>query len=449
MDKHFMEQPDRSQQEAKEPQARKRRVIGNGIVLALFVLVSVCATGLVLRSSAQPARASGGAPTPTPTSSTPVPGQRLPQGSLYMATPGSLARVDLKTGTVLWTLQVNSPLAPLVVGPKLFFENADSTSPFLESANAQTGAQLWQVQNPGNGFLLGDHNMLYDSLCDFATNTCALYGINASTGVQVWSYNLPRGNAWIALENGVVYGVSYTDYFALNAATGAPLWQKNLLNYTNQEANTPPVVRGGVLSFVSCTTTKPPTGFTGCYLYAFQASTGQERWHMATISKLWSTPAIMDGVVYAGAIDDGTLYALNEQTGQQLWSVDTGGQVSQLFASEGTIYVGAPNPDGQGLNVAAFNTRTHAPLWGQLASTGQPSVTALALAQHAPGIASRPFMPRGPRSGGPEMAPFLVHDGFVYLPGNNTLAVLNASNGNLVTSYPVPGGFLSGFTVAG
>src|SRR5260370_16239657 len=98
---------------------------------------------------------------------------------------------------------------------------------------------------------------------------CHLYGISADTGARFWSYDLPQGNAWIALQNGVLYGVSYTSYFALNASTGVPLWQKSLLQYTDQEANMTPVVSGNVLSFASCNVTKQSRASPASYPYSF------------------------------------------------------------------------------------------------------------------------------------------------------------------------------------
>lgn len=445
MNSRFTEQPDLAQGRMKKPRARNRRVVGGGIILALLALVGAFAAGLVLRSSHSSALASGGEPTPTPTIGTPPPGTRLPQGSLYAATPGSLVRIDLKTGQVLWSIQAGNPIAPLVVGRTVFFENADSSNSFVEAANAKTGAQLWQIQNSGNGFLVGANHRLYDSLCNFSTGACALYGLNADTGAQLWSYDLHQGTAWITLANGVIYGVSYTHYFALNAATGAPLWEKDLLNYTDQEANMTPVVRGNVLSFASCNTTKQSTGFPGCYLYAFNASTGAELWHMATNSTIMATPAIMGGVVYAGTID-GTLLALNEQSGQQLWSASTGGLVGQVLTSSGTVYVEIVNPDGQSFQVEAFDAATHAQRWSQIGFGGQAPASPLAFIQHAGTLPSHPSVPH---SGGPASHPFVLSNGFIFLQdGPDTISVLKASDGTLLNRYTVPGGALYGFAIA-
>ncbi len=431
------EPSDSSQQRVLQPRLRSTRIFrGTIIVLALLLLMSTIAATFVLRTMPR-AQASGGPPTPTPTPITPVPGQPLPQGSLYTAAPGGLTRIDLKSSNVLWTIPASYPSAPLVMGKALFFDNEDSTSPVLEAADTKTGASLWSSQTYPNGFLLGAGNMLYDSSCDLSTTgvPCHLYGINASTGAQLWSYDVPSGNAWIALQNGVLYGVSYTVYFALNASTGVPLWQKDLLNYTDQEANMTPVVRGNVLSFASCNETKQSTGYTGCYLYAFNASTGEEFWHMPTTSSLQVPPSIMDGVVYAGAID-GTLYAVNELTGELLWSTNVGSAIGQVLSSAGTVYVETIGADGQSFNVEAFDAATHAPRWGQASASIASLIVSIPLVWHAAA------------SAGPASHPFVLTHGLIYIQSDaNTITVLKATDGSGVIQYTVPGNALSGFTV--
>lgn len=423
-----------SQQRAKRGLLGNARILSGVIAFAILLFASVLTTLFVLAPARLPAHASGGAPTPTPTVSTPAPGQPLPHGSLYTAAAGSLAGLDLRTGNVLWTLQASVPLAPLVMGNTLFYENADQADTFLEAVNAKTGAQLWRTQQYPAGFLLGSGNELYDSACNLsaASDPCHLYGINAGTGAQLWSYDLPQGNAWIAFQHGILYGVSYTTYFALNAFTGTPLWQKDLLNYPDQEANMAPVVSGNILSFASCNTTKQSNGFAGCYLYAFNAGTGEELWHLSTTSTLAATPTILGGVIYAGAID-GSIYALNEQDGTQLWSANAGGTVGQLLSRAGTVYVETIAADGQSLHIEAFNAATHMPIWGQVSDTGATVLLAA----------------RSTRSAGPASHPFVLDRGLIYLQSSpTTIAVLNASNGSQVTQYTASQTALNGFTVS-
>ena len=313
-----------------------RRVFAMGLLLVMVMVGSVTATVLVLLYTGHLGQvgATTSSSTPTLVAATTMPGQTATptpaaviQGSLYTAEVGSLTRIDLRTGKVIWTMNAASPTAPFVMGKTLFFDNQESSNYFLESASVESGRQVWRSSQYPNGFLLGTNNTLYDSTCNvYATSDpCHLYGVNASTGAQLWSYELPQGSTWIVLQNNVLYGVSYTSFFALNASTGSPLWQKNLLGYTDQEANMTPVLSGNVLSFASCNVTKQSSDFPGCYLYAFNAASGAELWHVPTTNAIQVTPTIMNGVVYAGAVD-GTIYAVNEQSGAKLWTASVGGR---------------------------------------------------------------------------------------------------------------------------
>jgi hypothetical protein len=212
-----------------------------------------------------------------------------------------------------------------------------------------------------------------------------------------------------------------------------------------------PVVSGNVLSFASCNVTKQSRGFPGCYLYAFKADTGDELWHMSTTSSIQVTPTIMDGVVYAGAIN-GTIYALNEQNGTKLWISSVGGTVGQVLSFAGMVYVEIIGADGQTVHVEAFDAATHSTRWGQSGYTaifkshGWPSHrlpldTMIPLVEHAPAPAL---------SGGPADNPFVLDHGLIYIHSSSTIIdVLSATSGSQVTEYTETGvDSISGFTVA-
>lgn len=80
---------------------------------------------------------------------------------------------------------------------------------------------------------------------------------------------------------------------------------------------------------------------TGVY-----ASPGPEqfngvKWKFKTNGPVLSSPAIADGVVFFGS-EDGLLYAVDQQTGQQKWKFQTKGAVSSSPAVEnGVVYFGS------------------------------------------------------------------------------------------------------------
>jgi len=78
-------------------------------------------------------------------------------------------------------------------------------------------------------------------------------------------------------------------------------------------------------------------------VYAFNASTGTELWNYTTGNAVLSSPAVANGVVYVGSGDNNT-YALNATTGAKLWNYTTGGGVvSSPAVSNGVVYVPLSN----------------------------------------------------------------------------------------------------------
>jgi len=78
---------------------------------------------------------------------------------------------------------------------------------------------------------------------------------------------------------------------------------------------------------------------TGVYDSPFKYPAQKERWRFKTGHLNRSTPAVADGVVYAGSAD-GNLYALDAQTGAQKWVFQTPGEITSSPAvANGVVYV--------------------------------------------------------------------------------------------------------------
>jgi outer membrane protein assembly factor BamB len=74
--------------------------------------------------------------------------------------------------------------------------------------------------------------------------------------------------------------------------------------------------------------------------YALNANTGSKLWSYATRNRVYSAPAVANGVVYVGS-NDKNLYALNAKTGAKLWTYKTGSAVdSSPVIANGVIYFG-------------------------------------------------------------------------------------------------------------
>jgi outer membrane protein assembly factor BamB len=65
------------------------------------------------------------------------------------------------------------------------------------------------------------------------------------------------------------------------------------------------------------------------------------RWIFSTGDKVWSSPAVAEGVVYIGSLDH-NVYAVNLSNGSELWRFPTGGGVTASpLVVKGRVYVGA------------------------------------------------------------------------------------------------------------
>jgi outer membrane protein assembly factor BamB len=145
-----------------------------------------------------------------------------------------------------------------------------------------------------------------------------------------------------------------------NSTSTAPNSNQTLWSYTTGSAvYSSPAVVGGIV-------------YVGAdKVYALNASTGALVWAYMTGSYSRSSPTVVGGIVYVGA---DKVYALNASTGALVWSYTTGGQVySSPALADGRVYVGS----GDG-NVYALDASTGALVWNY--TTGAPVVSSPAVA---------------------------------------------------------------------
>lgn len=205
----------------------------------------------------------------------------------------------------------------------------------------------------------------------------ALHAFDAGTGEPVWEFAtrdfvqtapaVQDGRVFTADAEGVVYAVS-TD--------GEEVWRHTTEQNLHSRAL---AVDGGTVyvgtagdmpAVVSGDTDKSKAG----KVVAIDADTGEAEWTFEGPEDWFSGPAVGDGRVYVGN-HDGTVFALNDETGEEVWSwAPTGDEVEHpsvlrppTFAQGnggdssggGTIYVGI---QGTGWLVA-LDPATGEPLW--------------------------------------------------------------------------------------
>jgi outer membrane protein assembly factor BamB len=106
-------------------------------------------------------------------------------------------------------------------------------------------------------------------------------------------------------------------------------------------------------------------------VYALNASTGVKLWAFATGSYVVSSPAVANGVVYINS-GDGNLYALNATTGAKLRSAG-GIEGTAPVVANGVVYV-----PSRPFSLSALNASTGATLWSSSVGSGVSSSVAVA-----------------------------------------------------------------------
>ena len=81
----------------------------------------------------------------------------------------------------------------------------------------------------------------------------------------------------------------------------------------------------------------------GPTVHALEAATGTELWTYNTGANVTSSPAVANGVVYIGSGYGGNkVYAFDAATGTLLWSYTTGDSVrSSPAVANGVVYIGS------------------------------------------------------------------------------------------------------------
>jgi len=143
-----------------------------------------------------------------------------------------------------------------------------------------------------------------------------LYAIDAASGALAWKYK--TGN-WVdstpALEETRVTFASRDGYlYSLDTSKGSLVWK----HQTASTDMSSPLVSGGT---VYC-----GTGFPNKLIYALDAIDGSKKWEKEADQMIYSSGALKGDQLFIGS-NDGKIYGLNKNTGEEEWSFKTRGGI--------------------------------------------------------------------------------------------------------------------------
>ncbi len=195
---------------------------------------------------------------------------------------------------------------------KFIWEYKDQDTPFYPGGLAAGDGKIFAVVN--------------DSSLMNQMQRGALYVLNEKDGNFLWKYNFSAPithSTPLYAEQKLFLSDDSATVYAFDPKTGQIIWQKKLSAETIHSS--PAFYDNKVLigSEGSARTQTMPSA-----LIALDGASGAELWKFEidyrpnAINLVHSTPAISEDVVYFGS-ENGFFYALDAQTGTQLWRVDT------------------------------------------------------------------------------------------------------------------------------
>ena len=259
-----------------------------------------------------------------------------------------LYAVNATTGKLRWRYKTGARVQgiPVVKDGVVYVGSEDNK---LHAVDAITGQAKWAALTAGE---VGSPGVA-DGVVVVAGGTKRVYAFDAETGKEKWSHPL---QIWQAARPAILGNRVYVSslnprgVLVFDLATGG---RRGLLA-TRTRVYTSPLIADGVVYAV---TAEIPGDDGGSAVYAFDATTGRTLWRTDTQGPNRWEPAIADGQLWVPS-EDHTLYALALDTGAVKLTRPLQDQVFGGLTAAGDIVYYA---DGD--NTRAIDARTGKQLW--------------------------------------------------------------------------------------
>lgn len=211
--------------------------------------------------------------------------------------PGSIAAVDLTTGTVAWRAELAAAQAPVIAGDSLVVATADT----LEALSAASGENRWRIPLPAipaAPLLVSGENVFLPLVSG------ELRAVNVRDGTVLWRAELGASAGTLAAGADLLL-VALADgrIAALSAHDGARRWEQKV---------------GARATGLAIDGTRLYAGSLDNFFYALDVRNGRIRWRWRTGGDIVGTAVVDDSRVYFASLDN-LLRALDRSSGVQQW----------------------------------------------------------------------------------------------------------------------------------
>ncbi|WNI26919.1 PQQ-binding-like beta-propeller repeat protein [Streptomyces sp. ITFR-16] len=288
-------------------------------------------------------------------------------GRIHASDGPSLYALDATTGTERWRLQTDAWVYSLKADRGTVVTGTRGGG--IQAWEASTGEKLWDLTGAQTDFETPEAGPAVHDGTVYLWQDARLRAVDARTGVERWSY--PVGDAascgGVPLRvtpapDGYVYVSAGTRVLAVDIASGRVRWHfESPAVFLSPPAFAPgPAVTGGGVYLADYLGT----------VYALDASTGKDRWRIATESRQSSEPVlVVAGNVHVGS--GSALYTLDAVTGTPKWRFAAGGEVvGSPVVADGRVHFGSADHVLYTLDAAGGQLRWKLATGGEI--TGSP-----------------------------------------------------------------------------
>ncbi|NOQ21353.1 MAG: PQQ-binding-like beta-propeller repeat protein [Candidatus Aegiribacteria sp.] len=266
-------------------------------------------------------------------------------GRLYTASD-SIWCLDALTGERIWAFgDANwTGSTPAVVNGNVFCGRRGVGISIVFCLDAATGAEIWTDTIPGETMscmTIWNGKVFIPTFDNFSESS--LYALDANSGSIIWENTDSYWGYWdsspVVVDSVIYISGFYNQMLAIDAMTGTTIWEAI---YTDKYFTATPAYNDGKLYFADEIHSN----------YSIDAFTGNTIWEVP--GGHHGSSGIADGIVIFGEIDnpDGArVIALDSNTGENIWSYQTGGSniCSSPAITDGIVYIA-----GMDWNLYAF-----------------------------------------------------------------------------------------------
>ncbi|MFJ5225339.1 PQQ-binding-like beta-propeller repeat protein [Streptomyces sp. NPDC088400] len=293
----------------------------------------------------------------------------LAGGRIHASDGPTLYALDAADGTERWRLQTDAWVYSLKVDRGTVVTGTRGGG--VQAWEASNGERLWETSGAQTDFETPEAGPAIFDGTVYVWKDARLQALDARTGIELWSY--PIGDAAACgsvpvrvrpASDGQLYVSAGARVLSIDIAGGHVRWHFEApAVFLSPPAFAPgPAVTGGGVYLADYLGT----------VYALDATTGKDRWRIATESRQSIEPVLVaDGNVHVGS--GSALYTLDAVTGTPKWRFAAGGEViGTPVVADGRLHFGSADHVLYTLDASGGQLRWKLATGGEI--TGSPVV---------------------------------------------------------------------------